>query len=45
MVAALIGSYLGKKILVYINQETFKKIVLVFTGLIGLVLLINEIIK
>jgi hypothetical protein len=36
---------LGKKILVYINQETFKKIVLVFTGIIGLVLLINEMTK
>ncbi len=45
MIAAWVGSYLGKKILVYIHQETFKKIVLVFTGIIGLVLLINEITK
>jgi len=45
MIAAWIGSYLGKKILVYINQETFKKLVLVFTGIIGLVLLINEMTK
>jgi hypothetical protein len=45
MIAAWLGSFLGKKILVYIHQETFKKIVLVFTGIIGLILLINEMLK
>lgn len=43
--AAFLGSYVGKRVLAKISQETFRKILLVLIFLIGCSLVVNEIYK
>ena len=42
VLAAFLGSYLGKKALVKINQDLFQRIVLVLIFITGILMLINE---
>ncbi|MEQ9412258.1 MAG: sulfite exporter TauE/SafE family protein, partial [Cyclobacteriaceae bacterium] len=44
-VGAVLGSYLGKRILDKISQETFRKIILALILMIGLSLIANEILQ
>lgn len=43
-IAAFAGSYWGKRILKYISQEHFKKIILVLIGITGVVMIIQQVI-